>query len=75
MRPMFSSEPHPWFMPLYRRILTMAFCVAWLIFELVGEQSFWLILAGAVNGYALWEFFLGPNYRNANKPSAPDQDS
>ena len=42
--------------------------------QLGGEQSFWLILAGAVNGYALWEFFLGPNYRNANKPSAPDRE-
>ena len=71
---MFSSEPHPWFIPLYRRVITMAVCVAWLVFELIGQQSFWLILAGAVNGYAIWEFFLGPTYRNAGKTSAPDQD-
>ena len=71
---MFSTEPHPWFVPLYRRILTMAFCVAWLLFELIGEQSFWLVIAAAVNAYALWEFFLGPAYRDVNKPAAPDQD-
>ena len=71
---MFSSEPHPWFIPLYRRVITMAICVAWLVFELVGQQPFWLIMAGAVNVYAIWEFFLGPNYRSAGKSPAADQD-
>ena len=71
---MFSSEPHPWFIPLYRRVITMAICVAWLVFELVGQQPFWLIMAGAVNVYAIWEFFLGPSYRGAGKSPATDQD-
>ena len=72
---MLSSKPHPWFVPLYRRVIVMAFCVAWLIFELVGEQSFWLVIVGAINGYAVWEFFLGPNYRDAGRAQPPDQPS
>ena len=71
----FSTEPHPWFVPLHRRVITMAICVFWLVIELIGQQSVWLIIAGAVNGYAIWEFFLGPNYRNGSKPAPPDAET
>lgn len=71
---MFSSEPHPWFQPLYRRILTFAVCVGWLILELTGEQSFWLVLAAGMTGYALWEFFLSPTYRGGGKAAPPTQE-
>lgn len=62
-------------MPLYRRVITMAVCVVWLVVELIGQQSFWLMMAGAVNCYALWDFFLSPTYRDSAKPVPPDQDS
>lgn len=72
---MFSKTPHPWFIPLYRRILTFGVCVIWLTVELIGQELLWVMIAGAANGYAVWEFFLGPAYRDVGKPAPPDQDS
>lgn len=72
---MISNKPHPWFIPLYRRVLTFAVCVAWLVMELIGQQMMWAMISGAVCAYAIWEFFLGPNYRDFGKPAPPDQDS
>lgn len=65
---MIRSEPHPWLRPLYRRVGVLVVCVVWLAFEVMQQQTFWLILAAAATGYALWEFFLGPTYRTAEDP-------
>jgi hypothetical protein len=54
---------HPWFQPLYRRILTTLFCVAWLGFELWQQERFWIILVAAATVYALWDFFLSGHYK------------
>lgn len=54
---------HPWLEPLHRRILTLAVCVGWLIFELFQQESLWLLLAASFTGYAVWDFFLSGNYR------------
>lgn len=62
-------------MPLHRRVITMAVCVLWLVIELIGQQPLWMVIAGAVNLYAIWEFFLGPNYRDIAKPPPSDQGS
>ncbi len=53
---------HPWFNPLYRRVLTLAFCVGWLIFELFVGVSVWLVLVGTACAFAVWDFFLSGNY-------------
>ena len=66
-----ASKPHPWLVPLYRRIIVLAVCVVWLTVELIAQQSFWVIVAGAATGYAVWEFFLGPTYRDAGR--TPDR--
>ena len=59
------SEPHPWLVPLYRRVLVLAVCCGWLAFETLQHEqnAFWLLIASLTTGYAVWEFFLGPNYR------------
>lgn len=54
---------HPWLEPLYRRVLTLAVCVAWLVYELFQQEPFWLLMAGTFTGYAVWDFFLSGNYR------------
>ena len=54
---------HAWFEPLYRRILTLAASVGWLIFELFQQEPLWLLLAAAFTAYAVWAFFLSSNYR------------
>lgn len=54
---------HPSLEPLYRRVLTLAACIGWLVFELFQQEPLWLLLAGAATGYALWDFFLSGHYR------------
>lgn len=70
----FSNKPHPWFIPVYRRVLTLAVCVLWVTIELIGQEMMWVMIAGAACGYAVWEFFLGPAYRGVGKAAPPDQD-
>ena len=53
---------HPWFNPLYRRVLTLAFCLAWLVFELFQGEPLWLVLVAGACAYAVWDFFLSGNY-------------
>jgi hypothetical protein len=59
-------QPHPWLKPLHRRIGTAVACGLWLAFEAYYEPGgiwFWLVLG--VTLYALWDFFLSGNYRDA----------
>jgi hypothetical protein len=59
-------HPHPWLKPLGRRVATAAACCLWAGFEAWYEPGgiwFWLALAAFV--YALWDFFLSGNYREA----------
>lgn len=71
---MFSKKPHPWFIPLYRRVLTLAICAIWLTIELIGQEFLWVVIAGAATGYAVWEFFVSPAYRDLDKAAPPDQE-
>ena len=48
---------HPWFRPLYRRVGTLAVCLAWVAFEAwqgVGTVWFWIALG--FSAYALTLF-------------------
>jgi hypothetical protein len=61
-------QPHPWLKPLHRRLGTVTAMSLWLGFEAYYEPNgiwFWLVL-GAI-AYALWDFFLSGNYRDAAK--------
>ena len=66
--------PHPWFQPLWRRLLTTLVCLAWLGFELWQGEALWLILAAAFSIYALWDFFLSGNYQTAQDPTKTLED-
>ena len=57
----------PFFLPLWRRVLTVAVCLGWAAFEFAGGAVFWAILFGALGLYAAYEFFLAfypANYRD-----------
>lgn len=55
--------PHPWFNPLYRRILTCAFCALWCAVEFwKAPGSIWAILAAGFTAWTLFDFFLARNY-------------
>ena len=61
-----SMQPHPWLKPLYRRVLTTLVCLAWIGFEAWQEiGGIWFWLAVGATAYALWDFFLSGNYREA----------
>ena len=55
------DNEHPFFRPLWRRILIVAVCVAWSIFEFVNGATFWGVIALGFAAYGVWQFFL--NYR------------
>ncbi|MGF1477239.1 MAG: DUF3329 domain-containing protein [Geminicoccaceae bacterium] len=64
-------QPHPWFRPLYRRVLVLCLCLIWLALELWSQpDSLWVIAALAVTAWGLWDFFLSGNYRPSKTPSA-----
>jgi len=57
---------HPWLRPLYRRVLTALAAGLWLAFESwVAPGGLWFWLALGFTGYAIWDFFLSGNYREA----------
>lgn len=52
---------HPWFAPLRRRVFTLAFCLAWVAFELwQGTRGLWLYLPLGFSAYAAMLVFRPP---------------
>ena len=48
---------HPWFRPLYRRVGTLAVCLAWVAFEAwQGAGTIWFWAALGFTAYALTLF-------------------
>ncbi len=53
------DRDHPFFRPLWRRVLIVALVAAWAAFELfVTGDGFWSVLAVAILAYAGWIFIL-----------------
>lgn len=48
----------PFFIPLWRRILTVAVALGWAGVEVVAGSHGWAILFGALGIYAAWQFFV-----------------
>ncbi|MDI6025768.1 DUF3329 domain-containing protein [Corticibacterium sp. UT-5YL-CI-8] len=63
-----GDTSHPFFRPLWRRILLVAFCVAWAGFELYMGSSFWATLVGGMAVLGAWQFLI--NYKPAPEPEA-----
>lgn len=49
---------HPFFLPLWRRILTVAACFGWALFELSNGNVFWAILFAAPGAWCAHQFFF-----------------
>ncbi|TNC50691.1 hypothetical protein FHG66_06860 [Rubellimicrobium rubrum] len=54
---------HPFFRPLWLRILIVAVCLLWAMFEASTGQMMWAILFGAIGLYAAYGFFVTFNPR------------
>jgi hypothetical protein len=58
-----AAEPHPWLMPLHRRIFALSLAVAWLLFEgFFAPGGLWFWLAVGITVYGIWDFFLSGTY-------------
>lgn len=51
-----GSASHPFLDPLWRRVLLIGFCVAWLIAELLYGSAFWATMVGAVTLYGAYTY-------------------
>jgi hypothetical protein len=58
---------HEWFRPIWRRVIVVALCLGWAIFEIIGGSPFWAILFGAMGLYCAHQFLWAFN------PPDPDK--
>jgi hypothetical protein len=54
----FLDTDHPFFRPLWVRVLIVAVCVLWAAFEFATGSPFWGVIFGALGAYAAWSFFV-----------------
>jgi hypothetical protein len=50
---------HPFFAPLWRRIVTTAVCVVWAGVELAAGSIWFALIAAALAALCIWRFFFG----------------
>lgn len=48
----------PFFLPLWRRVVTVGFLGGWTVIEFVNGNPFWGLLTGGLGAYAAYEFFV-----------------
>lgn len=49
---------HPWFKPLWRRILVVAICFAVALWDLSNGEFVWALIFGGMGGYGIYIFFI-----------------
>ena len=64
----FLDTDHPMFRPLWVRVLIVALCVGWAIFEFTTGSGFWGVLFLALGAYAAWGFFIEPRPKDPPQP-------
>ena len=63
----FFNLRHPFFLPLWRRVLTVAVTGGWAFVEFVTGNGLWAVLFGAAALWCAYEFFVTfdpENYTN-----------
>jgi hypothetical protein len=48
---------HPWFIPLYRRVIVTLVCAGWTVVEALMGGPFWVILFGGLTALCAYNFF------------------
>lgn len=56
-----SDAEHPFFRPLWRRVLVVAFCFGWAGFEFYNGSQTWGLIALAAAAYGVWSLFIAYN--------------
>ena len=49
---------HPFFRPVWRRVLVVAICFAWASVEYSNGAEIWAMIFAALGGAAAWQFFI-----------------
>ncbi|MGD9509985.1 MAG: hypothetical protein AB7I59_21265 [Geminicoccaceae bacterium] len=58
-----AAQPHPWLVPLWRRIGVLVLAVLWMAFEGWYEPGgLWFWLAAGILAYGVYDFFLSGSY-------------
>lgn len=60
---------HPFFLPLWRRVVTTGITGGWALVELSAGNVFWAILFGAAALWCAYEFFVSfdpENFKDTN---------
>lgn len=65
------DNEHPFFRPLWRRLLIIAVCIGWAIFEFAMGAQTWGFIALAFTGYGVWQFLL--NYKPPAEAGDPKE--
>lgn len=66
---MIKDNQHPFFRPLWRRLVVVAICVAWSAIEFAMGTPFWGTLAGGMAIYGVWVFLI--NYKPVDETAQP----
>lgn len=62
---------HPFFRPLWLRVLIVAVAIGWALFEAMTGRPGWAILFGAVGAVALWGLLLNYDPERSRKEDQP----
>ena len=54
----FLDVQHPFFKPLWRRLVTVAACLGWALLELSWGGPMWALLFGLIGLYCAYQFFV-----------------
>ena len=61
------DESHPFYKPLWRRIVLVCVLAAWTAFEVFyTQQPLWIVVAGGLLVYTAWIFLLSWKGSSAN---------
>lgn len=66
---------HPFFKPLWRRILTVVLPAAWGVVELANNAPGWALIFFAAAAYAAYELLIMYDRRVENTPPANSQST
>lgn len=62
---------HPFYRPLWIRVLIVAFCLGWAALEFAAGAPSWGVLFGGIGLWAGWRFFLAAP--PAEKPQTEEE--
>ncbi|MCK7610905.1 hypothetical protein M0H32_01925 [Roseibium sp. CAU 1639] len=73
----FGPVEHPWFDPLWRRIVLVAFCAAWTGVEYSFGNTTWVYIMAAITAYAGWAYLVaykGPDHADRQTRPRMEED-